>query len=100
MLTVTTPLAAPKITTQPASVNVGIFGGTATFTAAASGNPTPTVQWQQSTNSGKTWTNISGATSTTYKVTGSPFTNNGYEFRAVFTNSQGSATTNAAKLTA
>jgi hypothetical protein len=96
VLTVTTPLAAPKVTTQPVSQTVAIFG-TATFTAAASGNPTPTVQWQQSTNSGKTWSNISGATSTSYRVTS--LFNNGYEFRAVFTNSQGSATTNAAKLT-
>jgi hypothetical protein len=93
---VTTPGAAPKITTQPTSQTVGLFA-TATFTAAASGSPTPTVQWQQSTNSGKTWTNISGATSTSYKVTA--LFNNGYEFRAVFTNSLGSATTNAAKLT-
>jgi hypothetical protein len=96
VLTVTNPTAAPKITLQPTSQTVGIFG-TATFTAAASGTPTPTVQWQQSTNSGKTWTNISGATSTSYKVTS--LFNNGYEFRAVFTNSAGSATTNAAKLT-
>ena len=38
------------------------------FTAAASGAPLPTVQWQLSTNGGGTWGNISGATTDTLKV--------------------------------
>ena len=46
---------APTVTTHPSNQTVRA-GGTAIFTAAASGNPAPTVQWQASTNNGITWT--------------------------------------------
>ena len=55
------------------------------MTAAATGNPAPTVQWQVSTNGGTTFTNISGATSTSYSFTAAA-TQNGNEYGAVFTN--------------
>ena len=73
-------------------------GSTASFSAAASGAPAPTVQWQVSTDTGDTWSPISGATSATYSFTTSP-TQNGYEYEAVFTNTAGQATTNPAILT-
>jgi alpha-tubulin suppressor-like RCC1 family protein len=92
------PASAPAITTQPVSQTVGL-GTVVTFSAAASGEPPPSVQWQQSTDKGSTWNNISGATSTTYSVTASSTSFNGDEFRAVFTNASGSAATNAATLT-
>jgi hypothetical protein len=92
----TTP---PVITSQPADQAV-LAGQTATFTAAATGTPTPTVQWQISTNGGVTFTNIAGATATTYVTGPTGFTQNGNEYRAVFTNGASStATTNAATLT-
>jgi hypothetical protein len=88
---------APTVTTQPVNQTVNA-GGTASFTAAASGNPTPTVQWQVSTNTGSTFTSISGATAGTYSfVAGAADT--GKQFRAVFTNSAGTATSTAATLT-
>ena len=74
-------------------------GQTVTFTAAASGNPTPTVQWQVSTNGGNSFSNIAGATSLTLTLTNATASQNGYVYRAVFTNSVGSATTAAATLT-
>ena len=89
--------SSPEITTQP-SDDIAAVDGTASFTAAASGTPTPTVQWQVSSNGGAGWSDISGATSTTYTFTAY----NGmsaYEYRAVFTNTAGVATTNAAILT-
>jgi hypothetical protein len=89
--------AAPMITTHPASQTVAV-GATVTFTAAATGNPTPTVQWQISTNGGSVFTDISGATSTSYSFTAA-MADNGNRYRAVFTNSAGSATTNDALLT-
>ena len=46
--------AAPVVTTQPLSQNY-TSGSSVTFTAAASGTPTPTVQWQYSINNGSTW---------------------------------------------
>ncbi len=88
---------APHITTNPTSQSVA-SGNTVTFTVAATGNPTPTVQWQLSENAGSTWGNLVGATSTTYSFTADP-SHNGDEYRAVFTNSQGSIDTTAATLT-
>ncbi len=86
------------ITSQPGSTAVN-SGQTATFTAAASSNPTATVQWQISTDGGTTFSNIPGATSTTYVTPVAVATDNGEEFQAVFTNAVGSATTNPATLT-
>jgi hypothetical protein len=89
--------AAPSITRQPSSQTV-TAGSTATLTAAASGYPPPTVQWQVSTNGGSTWSDIGGATSTEYSFTATG-ADSGKRFRAVFTNSMGAATTTAATLT-
>jgi autotransporter passenger strand-loop-strand repeat protein len=95
-LTVNTGSAAPTITQNPSDETVSV-GSTATFTAAASGSPTPTVQWQLSVNGGA-FANIPGATSTTYSFTAAA-NENGDQYRAVFTNSAGTATTTAATLT-
>jgi hypothetical protein len=92
------PGAAPLVTTQPTNQTYS-SGGTVTWSAAASGSPTPTVQWQLSTNHGSTWANISGATSTTLTATGQNALENGWQVRAVFTNTAGSATSNAASET-
>jgi hypothetical protein len=88
---------APTVTTNPTNQSV-TAGQSVTFTAAANGNPTPTVQWQVSTDGGVTFTNISGATSTSYTIASTTASQNGYRYRAVFTNSLGSATTTAALL--
>jgi hypothetical protein len=89
---------APIVNSMPVSQSV-TAGQSATFTAAATGNPTPTVQWQVSTNGGSTFSNISGATTSTLTLTSTTASENGYWYRAVFTNSLGSTTTTAAKLT-
>src|SRR5207249_3971865 len=75
-----------------------VAGATASFSAAAGGSPSPTVQWQSSINSGSTWSDIGGATATTYSFTAA-LADSGKQYRAVFANSAGSATTNAATLT-
>src|SRR5260221_454213 len=90
--------AGPVITTNPVDVTVNA-GGTAVFTAAATGAPTPTVQWQFSTNGGATFNNVAGATTTTLTVPNVLAGQNGTKFRAVFTNGSGSATTTAATMT-
>ena len=90
------PDVAPTITTQPISQSVP-SGQTVTFSAAASGTPTPTVQWQLSVDNGSTWSDTT-LTSPSFSGTAVPFAN-GWEVRAVFTNFGGSATTNAATLT-
>ena len=89
---------APTVTTNPRNTTV-TAGQTATFTAAATGNPAPTAQWQVSTDGGNTYTNISGATSTTLTLTNTSRSQSGYKYRAVFTNSIGTMTTTVAILT-
>ena len=91
-----TAYVAPVVTTHP--VSTGVTAGTVvSFTAAATGVPAPTVQWQVSTNNGSSWSNISGETSGTYTFTAAAG-DTGKQYRAVFTNAEGSANTNAATL--
>ena len=89
--------AALVITQHPANLTV-TEGQQATFTAAATGNPTPTVIWQVSFDGGAVYHDIGWATSTTLTFT-TIASHNGYLFRARFTNSLGSATTAIATLT-
>ena len=86
----------PTVTTNPTNCVVTV-GGLASFTAAASGSPTPTMQWQVSTN-GTTWSDITDATSATYSFT-TTISNSGFQYRAVFTNAIGNVATDAATLT-
>src|SRR5512143_783090 len=88
-----TPSRRPQPTTPTVAA-----GGPVSFAAAAGGSPAPSVQWQVSTNGGGTWTNVSGATSTTYSFTAQS-ADNGKQYRAVFSNSCNTATSNAATLT-
>jgi len=90
-------LVAPVIITQPISQAIAI-GNSVTFTCAASGFPIPTYQWQVSTNGGTTYSPISGATSPSYTISSTSISNNGTEYECVATNTQGSATSNAAML--
>ncbi len=85
---------APIITRNPHSQAVAV-GSQVTLTAAARSDPTATVQWQVSTDGGKTYSNIAGATSTTLTFT-APTTAGVERFRAVFTNALGRATSQAA----
>jgi hypothetical protein len=89
---------APAITTNPTNQSV-TAGGNASFTAAASGIPAPTVQWLVSTDGGATYNNQSGANSTTLALPAVTAAMNGNRYRAVFTNAAGSATTTPAMLT-
>jgi hypothetical protein len=73
-------------------------GTNVTFTAAASGSPAPTVQWQVSTDGGMNFTDIPSATNTSLMFTAQQ-SDSGNQYRAVFTNICGSATTAAATLT-
>ncbi|MEN9626822.1 MAG: hypothetical protein RJA10_48 [Pseudomonadota bacterium] len=87
---------APAVVTHPPNQSVA-EGATATFTAAFSGSPAPTLQWQRNGS------NISGATSASYTTpattVGGGSANNGDQYRCVATNASGSVTTNAATLT-
>jgi hypothetical protein len=96
--TLTDTLAAPVVTTPPANTSV-FAGNPVSFTAAASGSPVPTVQWQSEAVGATSYTNISGATSTTYSIPTALISASGTKYEAVFTNSQGSVTSVPATLT-
>jgi hypothetical protein len=92
---------ALKVVTSPASKTV-TAGENAAFTASASGSPTPTVQWQVSTDNGATFANDTtdaGSTAATLTAASTTVAESGREYRAVFTNTTGTATSTAATLT-
>ena len=104
VLTVT-PAMAPAFTTQPTSQTV-MAGGSVTFTAAASGVPGPTYQWQVSTDGGNTWTNLTdaapygGTTTATLAINGVTLAMNGYQYSCLASNSvQSNVASNIAILT-
>ncbi|MBS1510526.1 MAG: zinc-dependent metalloprotease [Bacteroidetes bacterium] len=82
-LTVSTSIV---ISTQPTSSAVCV-NGTTSFSTAAAG--TVTYQWQESTDGGATWSNItnggmySGATTTTLTLTGVPVSAQNNQYRCV-----------------
>lgn len=97
--TSTSTSSCPMLTVTSSPSNTTVTSGqSASFSAAATGSPAPTVQWQVSTDGGATFSDISGATSTTLTFTASMSQNNNL-YRAVFTNSTGSVTSSAATLT-
>lgn len=71
-------------------------GGKVTFTASATGDPAPAVQWQRWVDGA--WVDVKNATSTSLRVVANP-ANDGAQFRAFFRNEFGGAYTDAATLT-
>ncbi|MBU3660613.1 MAG: BspA family leucine-rich repeat surface protein [Flavobacteriales bacterium] len=69
----------PVISTQPTDQTQNI-GQTASFSVAATGTNL-TYQWQQSTNNGTSWTDISSATATTYTTSALTVPDHGKLFR-------------------
>jgi hypothetical protein len=95
--TLTVAANAPTVTTQPADTTA-VTGDDATFTAAADGDPSPSVQWQSSTD-GTSWSDVSGANHATLTVHLVNPGQDGARYRAVFANSAGTATSDPATLT-
>jgi hypothetical protein len=94
------PSSSTLATTNPSSVTVD-SGQTATFSSTASGGITPyTYQWQVSINNGLNFSNISGATSSSYTTGILSTTENGYQYRMLVTDaSSNTAISGAAILT-
>jgi len=82
-------------TSQPVSLVIG-GGNGFSFTASATGYPTPTFQWQFSTDN-TTWVSINGATGATYSLASSGITNIGF-YRLIAANSQGTNYSSVATL--
>ena len=86
-----------QITVHPENVTV-TEGATAEFSVTATGENL-SYQWQQSTDSGQSWTDIGGATDATYTTEATTTSMNGYQYRCVVSNSAGSITSDAVSLT-
>jgi kumamolisin len=95
--------AAPTITTQPSNVSV-IGGQTAIFAVAAGGNPPPTYRWQVSSDGGNTWADLSdgpvyqGAATATLQVNTTDTGLNGFKYRCIISNLQGTLVSNSVTL--
>jgi uncharacterized delta-60 repeat protein len=89
--------SGPNVLTQPTD-QAAMVGETVTFGSTANGFPLPTVQWQVSADNGVTWSALSGKTSATLSFM-TKYAQNGYQYRALWTNSGGQAASSAATLT-
>lgn len=94
-----TLFAAPEITEQPHSL-MATTSDLATFSVIATGSPVLTYQWQVCTSARKNiWTDLAGATSSTYSTPQATLKMDGYQYRVIVANSAGSVTSDPATLT-
>jgi hypothetical protein len=93
-LSVLAPVA-PVVTLQPVSVTV-TPGSPFSLVVAGSGRPSPSVQWQQANDGGGPWFDLTGETSGTLHGVAPPAPLNRSWYRAVLTNSAGSAVSDPA----
>lgn len=97
-LTVSAAASAPAITGQPAGATA-TAPATATFSVTASGTAPLAYQWQRRDPGQAGFVDIGGAASASYTTPATTTAMNGTAYRAVVTNSIGSATSTAATLT-
>lgn len=86
-----TTVAAPSITTQPATASAAV-GSSASFSVVATGGGTLSYQWYYNGSA------VAGATGTSHTITAVTTAHAG-NYHVVVTNSAGSATSNTAALT-
>ncbi|MDP1833112.1 MAG: putative Ig domain-containing protein [Geothrix sp.] len=98
LLTVNAAQGMPAFTTQPADVTL-TERQNGQFVVAASGTPTPTLQWQLRSNSFASWGNLSSETNPTLNIVAATLAQNGFQVRVVATNSVGVTNSNVATLT-
>jgi hypothetical protein len=101
--TVTDVAVPPVVVTNPSDQVTDVGLSNATFTAAATSNPTATVQWFVQTNGVGAFNPVPAATSTTLTISNATLAQNNNVYRAVFTNTfttpTSTATTTSATLT-
>ncbi|MFE0062006.1 hypothetical protein [Streptomyces sp. NPDC059003] len=89
--------APPTVTRSPEDTTAA-DGTKVTLTATADGSPEPTAQWQESTDDGRSWHAVDGATKAAYTFTAKASLD-GHRYRAEFTNASGTARTEPVTLT-
>lgn len=87
--------SAPVVTTHPVGADLPPGGGQVQLTAAADGDDTPAVQWQQAPAGTQEWTDVPGATAAVLEAEVTAAT----DYRAVFATCLGSAATDTAAVT-
>jgi hypothetical protein len=97
-ITVTGVAEPIEITKQPVPQSL-LEGTAATFEASAVGSPKPTVQWELSTDGGKTFSAVSGATSDVLTIASTQASESGHVYRAAFTSGAETVDTADALLT-
>lgn len=95
-LTVNAASVAAALTLHPSNQSV-TAPAVATFTAAAVGTPTPTLQWQ--VNATGSWGDIIGATGNSYTTPPTIVGDSGKQYRVMATNATANVTSTAASLT-
>lgn len=90
------PGAGPTINTQPSS-QAACAASNASFSVTATG--ATAYQWQVSTNGGGSFTNIGGATSSSYTVNSVTTAQQNYQYRVIVSGQCNTTTSNAAVLT-
>ncbi len=95
-----TAVTTPNITAQPTGQTV-TEGGNVKFSVTASAdNSNLTYQWQQSTDKGSSWTDISDATEANYTISSTTTSMSDNQYRCVVTSASGvSVISQAATLT-
>ena len=96
-LTVTVGAVAPSVLDHPDNATI-LVGGSATFTAQASGTAPLSYQWQFSSDAGAHYSDIPAATGTSYALSNAQLADAGL-YRLAVTNSLGTAYSNPATLT-
>jgi Tol biopolymer transport system component len=94
-LVVNTPAV---VTLQPGDQTV-VSGASVKLVAAGRGTPPLSVHWELSTDGGATFSDIAGATNAELTLNAVTTTQNGYQYRAVFSNVCNDAMSNAAHVT-
>ena len=89
---------APAITNHPQNVEVK-ENETATFTIVVTGTEPLSYQWQQSTDKGSSWMDITGETNASYTIATTTTDMSGTQYRCVVTGYGTAAESNAATLT-
>ena len=84
-----TAVTTPSITAQPTGQTVTEGTQAAFSVSATAGSETPTYQWQQSTDSGSNWTDISDATANSYTINSTTTSMSGYQYRCVVKSASG-----------
>jgi hypothetical protein len=92
------PDIAPAFTINPTDRTVAV-GQTIPFTAAATGNPTPSLRWQSQPPGAAAFTDVPGATTANYTTPPLALADSGAKFQCIATNSVGSVTSFVATIT-